>query len=148
MRSFLSDEGDSLARFNLRMYEIIESINIINQTIPNFFKQSAKSRFKEVLLDKASTVETTMEQTISHFKFWSEGYAVPQGSVYKAVESPKGEFGVYLVSDSTNRPFRCKIRSPAYNHLQLLPHLMQGLKLADLVTLIGTIDIVFGEIDR
>lgn len=73
---------------------------------------------------------------------------MPQGTIYRPVESPKGEFGVYIVTDDSNKPYRCKIRSPAYNHLQLLPHLMQGLKLADLVTLIGTIDIVFGEIDR
>lgn len=71
-----------------------------------------------------------------------------RGNIYTPVESPKGEFGVYLITDDSNKPFRCKIRSPAYHHLQMLPHLMQGLKLADLVTLIGTIDIVFGEIDR
>lgn len=73
---------------------------------------------------------------------------VDKNSIYTCVESPKGEFGVFLFSDSSNKPYRCKIRSPAYHHLQVIPHIIQGLKLADLVTLIGTIDIVFGEIDR
>lgn len=147
-RSFLSFEGDSLSRFNLRMYEILESTNLINQILPKFINSKKISRFKQSIVNTLSNETTVMEQTISHFKFWSNGANVQAGSLYRPVESPKGEFGVYLVTDNSNKPYRCKIRSPAYNHLQLLPHLMQGLKLADLVTLIGTIDIVFGEIDR
>jgi NADH:ubiquinone oxidoreductase subunit D len=89
-----------------------------------------------------------MEGVIKHFKYWSEGYVVPKGFTYQTVESPKGEFGVTLLADDTNTPYRCKVRSPAYNHIQFLPKLLKGALLADLVTLIGTIDIVFGEIDR
>lgn len=91
---------------------------------------------------------TTMEDMINHFKYWSEGYVVPAGFSYQAVESPKGEFAVSLFADDTNTPYRCKIKSPALNHIQFLPKLMEGVLLADIVTLIGTIDIVFGEIDR
>jgi len=89
-----------------------------------------------------------MEQLISHFKYWSEGFPVPSGWIYKAFESPKGEFGVSLIADNTNTPYRCKVRSPAYHHLQVLAKISKGHFLADLVTLLGTIDIVFGEVDR
>ena len=89
-----------------------------------------------------------MESLIKHFKYWSEGFVLPKNLVAVSVESPKGEFGVTLFTDNTNKPYRCKVRSPAYYHLQLLEYLAPGNLLADLVTLIGTIDIVFGEIDR
>jgi NADH-quinone oxidoreductase subunit D len=89
-----------------------------------------------------------MENLIHHFKFWNEGLILKKNFSYQAVESPKGEFGVSLVSNSTNKPFKCKIRSPAYHSLQFLSSLSKGHYLADLVALIGTIDIVFGEIDR
>jgi NADH:ubiquinone oxidoreductase subunit D len=91
---------------------------------------------------------SSMEQLINHFKYWSEGFKVKKGWVYRAVESPKGEFGVSIVSDDTNKPYRCKVRSPAYHHLQVLPSISKGHFLADLAALIGTVDIVFGEIDR
>jgi len=89
-----------------------------------------------------------MEKLIKHFKYWSEGFKVSTNWTYQAVESPKGEFGVTLISDNTNKPYKCKVRSPAYHHLQILPKISKGHYLADLVALIGTIDIVFGEIDR
>ena len=89
-----------------------------------------------------------MEDVIKRFKYWSEGYVVETGVTTQYVESPKGEFGVTLLADDTNMPYRCKIRSPAYNHIQFLPKLLKNKQLADLVSLIGTIDIVFGEIDR
>ena len=89
-----------------------------------------------------------MEKLINHFKYWSEGFLLKAGFSYAAVESPKGEFGVSLFSDNSSKPYRCKVRSPAYHHLQVLPKLSKGHFLADLVSLIGTIDIVFGEIDR
>ena len=89
-----------------------------------------------------------MEQLIKHFKYWSEGFPVREGWTYRCVESPKGEFGVTLLSDGTNKPYRCKVRSPAYHHLQVVPKISKGHFLADLVALIGTVDIVFGEIDR
>jgi NADH:ubiquinone oxidoreductase subunit D len=89
-----------------------------------------------------------MELLIDHFKFWSEGFKVKSNYTYKAVESPKGEFGVSLFADNSQRPYKCKVRSPAYHHLQLLPKIAKGHFLADLVALIGTVDIVFGEVDR
>jgi NADH:ubiquinone oxidoreductase subunit D len=89
-----------------------------------------------------------METLIKHFKYYSENLIIPSGFIYKSLESPKGEFGVSLISDGTNNPYRCKIRTPALQHLQMLGHLTKGHFLADLVTLIGSLDIVFGEIDR
>lgn len=147
-RSFVSSEGDSFVRYLLRAYEMVESLGIVNQASSLFLKNKNSLQHKQTVFDRYQNIENIMECTIKHFKQWSEGYKVTENSIYQPVESPKGEFGVYLFSDSTNKPYRCKIRSPAYHHLQLLPHLTQGLKLADLVTLIGTIDIVFGEIDR
>ena len=93
-------------------------------------------------------MKSSMESLISHFKLYTEGVRVPEGSIYRAVEAPKGEFGVYLVSDGTNKPYRCKIRSPGFFHLQGLDFMSKSHMLADVVTIIGTQDIVFGEIDR
>ena len=89
-----------------------------------------------------------MEGVIEHFKYWSSGFKIPNNILYRSIESSKGEFGVTLVSDSSNKPFRCKIRSPSFHHLFLLKHLTKNTYIADLIVLIGTIDIVFGEIDR
>lgn len=89
-----------------------------------------------------------METLIDHFKFWSEGFKVKGNFTYKGVESPKGEFGVTLFADNSAQPYKCKVRSPAYHHLQLMPKIAKGHFLADLVALIGTLDIVFGEVDR
>ena len=89
-----------------------------------------------------------METLINHFKHYSEGVKVPRGFTYKAVEAPKGEFGVSLVSDGTSIPYRCKIRTPAYHHIQVMPRLVQGHFFADLVTVLGSQDIVFGDVDR
>ena len=97
---------------------------------------------------KRSTMKSSMESLISHFKLYTEGVRVPEGSVYRAVEAPKGEFGVYLVSDGTNKPYRCKIRAPGFAHLQGLDFMTKGHQLADLVACIATMDVVFGEIDR
>ena len=91
---------------------------------------------------------TSMESLINHFKHYSEGGKVPRGFTYKAVEAPKGEFGVSLVSDGTSIPYRCKIRTPAYHHIQVMPRLVQGHFFADLVTVLGSQDIVFGDVDR
>jgi NADH:ubiquinone oxidoreductase subunit D len=91
---------------------------------------------------------TTMENLINHFKFWSEGFKVKSNFTYKGVESPKGEFGVTLFADNSSKPYKCKVRSPAYHHLQVVPKIAKGHFLADLVALVGTIDVVFGEVDR
>lgn len=164
-RSFTGKNGDSYDRFLIRMNEMTESLNLITQIIYKLLKHKVKSKSKlkkkfnpsQILkyIDIKSSNNnnyknkyTSMEQLIKHFKYWSEGFNVPNGWTYKAVESPKGEFGVSLISDGTNIPYKCKIRSPAYHHLQVLPIITKGHFLADLVTLMGTIDIVFGEIDR
>jgi len=93
-------------------------------------------------------MKTSMEALIHHFKLFTEGYSVPKGEVYVAVEAPKGEFGVHLVSDGTSRPYRCKIRAPGFAHLSAMDRLSKGYLIADVVTIVGTCDVVFGEIDR
>ena len=164
-RSYVGQHGDSYDRFLIRMNEMTESLNIINQVInklTKFKKIGNKKNNSNVnphillkyLYPKSwnqhnyKSEYTSMEQLINHFKYWSEGFPVNTGFTYRAVESPKGEFGVSLISDGTNIPYKCKVRSPAYHHLQVLPKITKGHFLADLVTLMGTIDIVFGEIDR
>lgn len=91
---------------------------------------------------------TSMESLISHFKHYSEGIRVPRGFAYKAIEAPKGEFGTSIVSDGTSKPYRCKIRTPAYHHMQVMSRMVQGHYFADLVTVLGSLDIVFGDVDR
>lgn len=161
-RSFIGQNGDSYDRFLIRMNEMSESLNIINQVISKLTKHKHKKKTSNInshsLLkyiypknynqNNYKNEYISMEQLISHFKYWSEGFKVDSGWVYRAVESPKGEFGVSLISDNTNTPYKCKVRSPAYHHLQILPAISKGHFLADLVALMGTIDIVFGEIDR
>jgi NADH:ubiquinone oxidoreductase subunit D len=165
-RSFIGQNGDSYDRFLLRMNEMSESLNIMNQIIYKLLKhrKPKKNIKKNSNINPHFTLKylypkslnhnnykseyTSMEQLIHHFKYWSEGFPVKSGWTYKAVESPKGEFGVSLISDNTNIPYRCKVRSPAYHHLQVLPTISKGHFLADLVALMGTIDVVFGEIDR
>jgi len=145
-----------------------ESINIVFQILTNLSNNSSqKSRlgehsdnyspfftfFEEIYTEKHNklnhnTKYTSMESLINHFKYYSEGIKVPKGFVYRAVEAPKGEFGVSLISDGSSHPYRCKIRTPAYHHMQLLSRMSQGHYFADLVTIIGTLDIVFGDVDR
>jgi len=164
-RSYVGQHGDSYDRFLIRMNEMTESLNIMNQVINKLtkFKKIGNKKnnsninphiLLKYLYPKSwnqhnyKSEYTSMEQLINHFKYWSEGFPVNTGFTYRAVESPKGEFGVSLISDGTNIPYKCKVRSPAYHHLQVLPKITKGHFLADLVTLMGTIDIVFGEIDR
>lgn len=157
-RSFVGQNGDSFDRFLIRMNEMSESLNIINQIINKLINKQKKTLNPNTLIkwinpntlnkENFKNNYTTMEELIKHFKYWSDGFSVDSGWVYKAVESPKGEFGVSLLADNTNKPYKCKIKSPAYQHLQILPIIAKGHFLADLVTLMGTIDIVFGEIDR
>ena len=97
---------------------------------------------------KRSEMKTSMEALIHHFKLYTEGYKVPAGEVYCAVEAPKGEFGVYLVSDGSNKPYRCKLRAPGYAHLQAMDFMCRGHLLADVSAILGSLDIVFGEVDR
>jgi NADH-quinone oxidoreductase subunit D len=102
----------------------------------------------KVVPPKRGEMKTSMESLIHHFKLYTEGYKVPAGEVYAAVEAPKGEFGVYLVSDGTNKPYRCKIRAPGFAHLSAMDFLCRGHMLADVSAILGSLDIVFGEVDR
>ena len=111
----------------------------------NFFDFLYSHKFKTL---NHNYKYTSMESLINHFKYYSEGVKVPRGFIYKAVEAPKGEFGVSLISDGSSLPYRCKIRTPAYHHIQIMPRLVQGHFFADLVTVIGSQDIVFGDVDR
>lgn len=140
--------GDCYDRYLIRIEEMRQSVKIIYQCLNNIPAGDIKVRNNKITQPSRALMKTSMESLIHHFKFYSEGFNVPPNEVYSAVEAPKGEFGVFLVTDGTNRPYRCKIRSPGLNHLQGLNLLVENSFIADLVTCIGTIDIVFGEIDR
>lgn len=149
-RSFLGTNGDTYDRYLIRMLEMGESLSIINKVIKLLLYK--KTKFNNIYnsLNNSCTNKkySSMEDLISHFLTWHTGYKVKKNTNLTYIESPKGEFGVILTSDNTNKPFNCKIRSPSYYNLQALPKIAKGHYLADLATLIGTIDIVFGEIDR
>ena len=143
--------GDSYDRNNVRMAEMRESTKIILQAVEKLRAPDGQGDVLargKIAPPKRGEMKTSMEALIHHFKLYTEGFHVPAGETYTAVEAPKGEFGVYLVADGTNRPYRCKIRAPGYAHLQSLIQLAKGHQLADVAVLVGTIDIVFGEIDR
>jgi len=168
MQGYLGKRGDSYDRFLIRMREMYESVNIIFQILSNLTGLENKdlnavdkktrdvnffSFFDFLYTQKynklnRNTKYNSMETLINHFKYYSEGTKVPRGFIYKAVEAPKGEFGVSLISDGSSHPYRCKIRTPAYHHLQVMPRLVQGHFFADLVTVLGSQDIVFGDVDR
>ena len=140
--------GDCYARYLCRMAEMYESIKIMKQAIENMPDGDIKSNDYKVCPPPRAEMKSSMEAMIHHFKLYTEGYHVPAGETYTAVEAPKGEFGVYLVSDGTNKPYRCRIRAPGFAHLQALDFMSKGHQLADTVSIIGSLDIVFGEIDR
>ncbi len=141
--------GDCYDRYVLRMEEMRQSISIIRQAIVKLRKTPGDVLARGKLTPpKRGDMKTSMESLIHHFKLYTEGFHVPAGEVYTAIEAPKGEFGVYLVSDGSNKPYRAKIRAPGYPHLQAIDHMMKGHQLADCAALIGSLDVVFGEIDR
>jgi NADH-quinone oxidoreductase subunit D len=140
--------GDCYDRYLIRMVEMRQSIRIIKQCVEQMPGGPVKTDDRKVSPPKRAEMKRSMEALIHHFKLYTEGYHVPAGETYTAVEAPKGEFGVYLVSDGTNKPYRCKIRAPGFAHLQALDLLSKGHMLADVVANIGSLDIVFGEIDR
>jgi NADH dehydrogenase (ubiquinone) Fe-S protein 2 len=145
----IGTNGDCYDRYLIRVGEMRESLNIILQClehIPN--NESIKNINSKFTAPKKTAVKNSMESLIHHFKYFSEGFIVPKGEVYAATEAPKGEFGVYLLANGTNRPYRCKIKAPGFGHLQGLEMMSKGHMIADIVTIIGTQDIVFGEIDR
>jgi NADH-quinone oxidoreductase subunit D len=168
IQGYLGKRGDSYDRFLIRLREMYESVSIVFQILTNLTNVSYKDSkpfsvdntkanffhfFEELYAEKYNKLNynskyNSMESLINHFKNYSEGIKVPRGFSYKAVEAPKGEFGVSLVSDGTSNPYRCKIRTPAYHHMQIMSRMSQGHYFADLVTILGSIDIVFGDVDR
>lgn len=141
--------GDSYDRYLVRMAEMRESLKIILQCLNKMPQGEIKvDDRKQICPPSRAAMKKDMESLVHHFKFFSEGYKVLPGETYSFVEAPKGEFGIYLISDGSNKPYRCKIHSPSFCHLNAMDFLSRGHMLADVVTLIGTIDIVFGEIDR
>jgi len=144
----IGKNGDCFDRYLVRIEEMRQSINIINQCLNKIPDGNIKVNNHKIVQPSRFLMKQSMESLIHHFKFFSEGIIVPSNELYVGVEAPKGEFGVFLISNSTNKPYRCKIRSPGFNHLQGLNLMIENSFIADVVTCIGTIDIVFGEIDR
>jgi NADH-quinone oxidoreductase subunit D len=140
--------GDCYARYLVRMEEMKESLKIMKQCLKEMPSGPVRSNDYKVTPPPRAEMKRSMEALIHHFKLFTEGFHVPAGETYTAVEAPKGEFGVYLVSDGTNRPYRCHIKAPGFAHLQALDFISKGHMLADLVSNIGSMDVVFGEIDR
>jgi len=140
--------GDCYDRYVVRMMEMRESLKIMRQAIEKMPEGPTITENRKVASPPRADMKTSMEALIHHFKLMTEGMHVPAGETYTAVEAPKGEFAVYLVSDGTNKPYRCKIRAPGFAHLQAMDMMCEGHMLADAVAVIGSIDIVFGEIDR
>ena len=140
--------GDCYDRYFVRVEEMKESLKIIHQCIDNIPKGHVMIQNNKITPPKRKLMKTSMESLIHHFKLYTEGYKVPKGETYTSVEAPKGEFGVYLVSDGSNKPYKCKIRAPGFAHLQAMDFCSKGHMLADVVAILGSMDIVFGEIDR
>lgn len=151
-KSFIGINGDCFDRYLIRMFEMSESLNISNIIIQNLLKLETNTAINQQLINKNINKKfksyTYMEDLIEHFLQWHTGITIKKNITFNYIEAPKGEFGVILLSNDSNKPFKCKIRSPSYFNLQFLPKLAKGHYLADLAALIGTIDIVFGEIDR
>ncbi|WP_313060035.1 NADH-quinone oxidoreductase subunit D [Agrobacterium cavarae] len=144
--------GDCYDRYLIRMQEMRESVKIMKQCVELLSGKhrigAVSSLDGKVVPPKRGEMKRSMEALIHHFKLYTEGYHVPAGEVYAAVEAPKGEFGVYVVADGANKPYRCKIRAPGYAHLQAMDFLCKGHQLADVTAVLGSLDIVFGEVDR
>ena len=140
--------GDCYDRYVVRIFEMYESVKIIRQCIEKMPSGPVRIDDRKISPPPRAEMKSSMEALIHHFKIFTEGFHVPAGETYTVIEAPKGEFGVFLVSDGSNKPYRCKIRAPAYAHLQGLDFMSKGHMLADVVANIGSIDIVFGEIDR
>jgi len=140
--------GDCYDRFMVRVEEVRQSARIMKQCLSEMPEGPIASDDRKVVPPKRAEMKRSMEALIHHFKLYTEGFHVPAGEVYVATESPKGEFGVYLVSDGTNKPYRCKIRPTAFSHLQAMDFMLKGHMLADATAVLGAMDIVFGECDR
>jgi NADH-quinone oxidoreductase subunit D len=140
--------GDSYDRYLIRVEEMRQSVKLIKQCVEKMPEGAVTTDDPKISPPKRNEMKHSMEAMINHFKLYTEGYHVPAGEVYAAVEAPKGEFGVYLISDGSNKPYRCRVRAPGFAHLQALEPMVKGHMLADVVTVISTQDIVFGEVDR
>jgi len=140
--------GDCYDRYVMRMEEMRQSVKIMKQCIEKMPSGPVVSTDNKVVPPRRAEMKTSMEALIHHFKLYTEGFHVPAGEVYAVVEAPKGEFGVYLVADGSNKPYRCKIRAPGFPHLQAMDYMCKGHMLADVSAVIGSLDVVFGEIDR
>ncbi len=140
--------GDCFDRYLCRLEEMRQSARIIKQVLDKLPDGPVASTDGKMVPPSRGEMKRSMEALIHHFKLYTEGYHVPEGETYTAVEAPKGEFGVYLIADGSNKPYRCKIRAPGFPHLQALDFMAKGHLLADSVAIIGSLDIVFGEIDR
>ena len=140
--------GDCYDRYLCRIEEMRESINIMKQCLKDIPTGPIKAIDGKVSPPPKLEIKKSMEALIHHFKLFTEGYRVDAGEFYTAVEAPKGEFGVYLVSDGSNKPYKCKIRAPSFSHLQAMDYLIKGHMLADVPAVLGSLDVVFGEIDR
>ena len=148
----IGKNGDNYDRYLIRVQEMRESVKIMKQCV-NMLSSSAgagpiSSDDGKIVPPSRPEMKRSMESLIHHFKLYTEGYKVPAGEVYAAVEAPKGEFGVYLVSDGSNKPYRCRIRAPGFAHLQAMDFMCRGHQLADVSAVLGSLDIVFGEVDR
>ncbi|MEO6608842.1 MAG: NADH-quinone oxidoreductase subunit D [Aestuariivirga sp.] len=148
----IGKNGDNYDRYLIRVQEMRESVKIMKQCVAMLASTAGagpiSSSDGKIVPPKRDLMKRSMESLIHHFKLYTEGYKVPAGEVYVAVEAPKGEFGVYLVSDGSNKPYRCRIRAPGFAHLQAMDFLCRGHQLADVSAVLGSLDIVFGEVDR
>jgi NADH-quinone oxidoreductase subunit D len=148
----IGKNGDCYDRYLIRMYEMRQATKIMKQCVDRLLGKErvgpVSTENHKIVPPKRGDMKRSMEALIHHFKLYTEGFHVPEGEVYAAVEAPKGEFGVYLVADGTNKPYRCKIRAPGFAHLQAMDFLNRGHMLADVAAILGSLDIVFGEVDR
>ena len=148
----IGKNGDCYDRYLIRMEEMRQSAEIMRQCCEQLLGKErvgpVSAMDNKIVPPKRGEMKRSMEALIHHFKLYTEGYHVPEGEVYAAVEAPKGEFGVYLVSDGTNKPYRCKLRAPGFAHLQAMDFICRGHLLADVSAILGSLDIVFGEVDR
>jgi NADH-quinone oxidoreductase subunit D len=148
----IGKNGDNYDRYLIRVEEMRQSVKIMKQCVAMLNSPAGQgpvtSSDGKIVPPRRAEMKRSMEALIHHFKLYTEGYKVPEGEVYAAVEAPKGEFGVYLVSDGSNKPYRCKLRAPGFAHLQAMDFMCRGHMLADVSAVLGSIDIVFGEVDR
>jgi len=144
----IGKNGDCYDRYLCRIEEMRESVKIIKECIKKMPRGPVKSIDGKITPPKKEDLKNSMESLIHHFKLFSEGFRIPKGEIYTAVEAPKGELGVYLISDGSNKPYKCKIRAPGFSHLQAMDYLLKGHMLADVPAVLGSLDIVFGEVDR